>query len=87
MTQPANRLDRLPAYVFAVIGDRLRAMQAAGVDVIRLDIGSPDAPPPDHVIQRLGQAALDPTIHGYSGYRGHPAFRQPSRVITSGASA
>ncbi|GIK27452.1 MAG: aminotransferase class I/II-fold pyridoxal phosphate-dependent enzyme [Chloroflexi bacterium] len=76
MTQPANRLDRLPAYVFAVIGDRLRAMQAAGVDVIRLDIGSPDAPPPDHVIQRLGQAALDPTIHGYSGYRGHPAFRQ-----------
>ena len=45
MPAPAERLSRLPAYLFAVIGDRLRDMQAEGIDVIRLDIGSPDAPP------------------------------------------
>jgi len=73
---PAQRLSSLPSYVFAVIGDRIRAMEKAGVDVIRLDIGSPDLPPPDAVIEALHQSANRADTHGYSGYRGTPRFRQ-----------
>ncbi|MBP6297716.1 MAG: aminotransferase class I/II-fold pyridoxal phosphate-dependent enzyme [Anaerolineae bacterium] len=76
MPAPAERLSRLPAYLFAVIGDRLRDMQAEGIDVIRLDIGSPDAPPPAAVVDKLYDAARNPSNHGYSGYRGLGRFRE-----------
>lgn len=76
MPLQAHRLDTLPPYVFAVIGDRIRQMQKDGVDVIRLDIGSPDMPPPDFVAEALAESARNPNNHGYSGYRGMPAFRK-----------
>jgi LL-diaminopimelate aminotransferase len=46
------------------------------VDVIRLDIGNPDMPPPDGIIDALYRSARDPTHHGYPGFRGIPAFRE-----------
>lgn len=76
MPAPANRLSNLPSYVFAVIGDRLRAMEKEGKDVIRLDVGSPDLPPPPAVIETLYASASRPDRHGYSGYRGTPQFRE-----------
>jgi LL-diaminopimelate aminotransferase len=76
MPQSAARLDRLPPYVFAVLNERLREMETAGIDVIRLDIGSPDMPPPDFVVDRLYRAAQNPDNHGYSGYRGIPGYRE-----------
>ncbi|MBC8447205.1 MAG: LL-diaminopimelate aminotransferase, partial [Chloroflexi bacterium] len=74
--QPADRLSRLPMYVFASLGARIRALQAEGLDVIRLDIGSPDMPPPDLIIEALHRSALNPDHHGYAGYLGTPALRQ-----------
>jgi LL-diaminopimelate aminotransferase len=44
--------------------------------VIRLDIGNPDLPPPDRVIQTLCRSARQPDRHGYPGYRGLPALRE-----------
>lgn len=76
MIQPAKRLENLPPYVFAVAGQHIRKMTAEGIDVIRLDIGSPDKPPPEAVTQRLVQAAQNPGNHGYAGYQGTPAFRK-----------
>ena len=76
MPQSAARLDRLPPYIFAVLNERLRTMEAEGIDVIRLDIGSPDMPPPDVVVEKLYSAAQNPDNHGYAGYRGLPAFRE-----------
>ncbi|MBC8097913.1 MAG: aminotransferase class I/II-fold pyridoxal phosphate-dependent enzyme [Armatimonadetes bacterium] len=76
MPQPADRLNNLPTYVFAAIGEQLRLMEAQGIDVIRLDIGSPDLPPPAHVVEELAHAAHHADNHGYSGYRGLPRFRQ-----------
>lgn len=72
----AHRLDRLPPYEFAVIGQRIQAMTAEGKDVIRLDIGSPDMPPPAAVIEALQMSASDPKRHSYGSYRGDPAFRR-----------
>jgi LL-diaminopimelate aminotransferase len=51
-------------------------MQAQGADVIRLDIGSPDMPPPDLVIEALARSAHHPDHHSYSGYRGTANFRE-----------
>ena len=76
MPTPSERLNRLPPYVFAVLDQRLHEMLRQGLDVIRLDIGSPDMPPPNVVIEELVHAAWNPNYHSYAGYRGIPAFRQ-----------
>jgi LL-diaminopimelate aminotransferase len=72
----AVRLNRLPPYAFAVIGEQIRKMVASGLDVIRLDIGSPDLPPPQAVIDKLVESAANPDCHGYAGYKGTPDFRR-----------
>ncbi len=76
MPTPAERLDRLPPYIFVSIARKINHLQADGHSVRRLDIGNPDMPPPDHVVQQLTETAHDPTQHGYSGYRGVASFRE-----------
>ncbi len=73
--QTAERMNRLPTYVFAVIGQQVRVLQEKGQDVIRCDIGSPDLTPPDAVIEALCRSARDPRKHGYPSFSGAPAFR------------
>lgn len=72
----AKRLTELSPYVFAEAGKKLAAMKAQGVDVIDLGIGSPDLPPPRHIIDALYESALKPENHGYAGYYGLPALRR-----------
>ena len=74
--RPARRLDRIPPYVFAALAARIRAQEAQGADVIRLDIGSPDLPPADFIIETLTAAVRRPDIHGYPSYTGTPALRR-----------
>lgn len=76
MPVPAQRLQNLPPYFFAVQGQRLQEMAAQGIDVVSLDIGSPDLPPPSAVVETLVEASRQANSHGYSGYKGIPAFRQ-----------
>lgn len=73
---PAERLHRTSLNPFAALNQRLQAMTAAGQDIIRLDIGSPDLPPPKAVIEALAQSAANPTHHGYMSYRGDRGFRK-----------
>ena len=49
--QPAKRLSNVPPYLFAQLGQRIAKLRTQGVDVIRLDIGSPDMPPDDEIIE------------------------------------
>jgi LL-diaminopimelate aminotransferase len=78
MTFPkASRVRNLPPYPFAVLGQRIKQLNAnGGKPIIRMDVGSPDLPPPDFVINKLAEVAARPDVHGYSGYRGIPVFRQ-----------
>ena len=76
MPIPAQRLDRLPPYIFVSIAEKINALTLAGHNVIRLDIGNPDMPPPDHVVDHLAESARNPAKHGYSGYRGIASFRE-----------
>jgi LL-diaminopimelate aminotransferase len=73
---PAKRLDQLPPYIFVSIAEKISALTQAGHTVIRLDIGNPDMPPPNHVVSQLSESANNPAKHGYSGYRGTATFRQ-----------
>jgi len=71
----AERLKRLPPYLFAEI-DRLKAeMIAKGVDVINLGVGDPDLPTPSHIIDKLAATAGDPANHQYPSYSGMNDFR------------
>lgn len=76
MPLPAVRLQNLPPYPFALLGQRVRELNAQGFDVIGFDIGSPDLPPPDHVIGALERSARHPGHHGYAGYKGTASFRE-----------
>ena len=76
MKTQADRLGKIPEYPFARWGERVNAARARGIDVIRLDIGNPDLPPPNAVIEALCSSAWQPEHHGYPGYRGIPALRE-----------
>jgi len=62
----AERMSRLPPYLFGRINALLYKKRRAGDDVIDLGMGNPSDPPQDLVIEKLVEAARDPTNHGYS---------------------
>lgn len=72
----ASRLTHLPPYPFALWSAEVAQARQRGLDVIRLDIGNPDLPPPDRVVDALCNTARGDANHGYAGYRGIPALRQ-----------
>lgn len=64
--QIAERVTRLPPYLFGRINGMLYNKRRAGEDVIDLGMGNPSDPPQDTVIEKLAEAARDVTNHGYS---------------------
>jgi LL-diaminopimelate aminotransferase len=71
----ADRMKPISSYFFADLNRTIAELSQAGKDIIRLDIGSPDLPPPGAVIEKLCQSAHKPTNHGYQAHRGTAAFR------------
>ena len=76
--QKADRLTKLPPYLYVEIRRKVREAQARGIDVISLGVGDPDQPTPQHVIDALAKAAADPANHQYptGEQKGMPAFRK-----------
>jgi LL-diaminopimelate aminotransferase len=75
MIKTAHRMDQFASQFFAAISSKIAALQAAGKDIIRLDIGSPDLPPPQPVIQALARSAGEAANHGYQTHSATPAYR------------
>lgn len=73
--RPADRLSTLPASFFYGLNQTIARLKAAGVDVIRMDMGSPDLPPPQFILDRLTAAAADPNAHGYQPFAGTAAYK------------
>jgi len=74
--QLADRLAKLPPYLFAEI-DRIKAQVAArGVDIISLGIGDPDMPTPDFIIEAMKKAVEKPVNHAYPSYVGMLSYRE-----------
>ena len=64
----ADRLQKLPPYLFVDLRQKMAAAKERGVDVISLGIGDPDFPTPDPVVQTLCstiQDTEDPDRHRY----------------------
>jgi LL-diaminopimelate aminotransferase len=74
--QPADRLKKLPPYLFAEIDRQKKEARARGADLVDLGIGDPDLPTPAHVIEALARAAREPRNHRYPDYEGLLAFRE-----------
>jgi LL-diaminopimelate aminotransferase len=74
--KPANRIAPFKAYYFASLSQKIGELNERGTDVIRIDMGSPDMPPPDHIIQAMIQSAWQPDTHGYGPIGGLPEFRR-----------
>lgn len=65
-----DKIKRLPKYVFAAINEIKLAMRQNGEDVIDFSMGNPDGPTPQHIVNKLCEAAQKPKNHGYSVSRG-----------------
>ncbi len=65
-----NKIDRLPKYVFAAVNEIKMAARRAGEDIIDFSMGNPDGPAPQHIIDKLVEAAQKPKNHGYSASKG-----------------
>lgn len=72
----AARLQEMPVYPFARWAGYVENVRQRGLDLIRLDVGNPDLPPPETVIEALCRSARQVDRHGYTGYRGHPSLRE-----------
>jgi LL-diaminopimelate aminotransferase len=73
--EKAERLKKLPPYLFAEIDKKKKAAIRAGRDIINLGIGDPDMPTPEFIIEALYEAAKDPRTHQYSLDEGMEDFR------------
>jgi alanine-synthesizing transaminase len=76
IAQEFYRIRRLPPYVFAEVNAMKAAARARGEDIIDLGMGNPDAPPPQHVIDKLVETVKNPRVHGYSASRGIAGLRR-----------
>jgi LL-diaminopimelate aminotransferase len=76
--QIADRLTKIPPYLFMELRKKIAKAKADGVDVISLAIGDPVEPTPDSIIDELCRAARDPENHRYptDEEKGMFAFRQ-----------
>ena len=76
--QTADRLEKLPPYLFMTLRNKINDAKAQGVDVISLAIGDPVDPSPPSVVQALCDAAHDPANHPYPTDEewGMAAFRE-----------
>ena len=72
----ADRIEKLPPYLFAQISKKVAAKKAEGIDVISFGIGDPDLPTPAHILDALAEASRAPANHRYPETEGLPEFRQ-----------
>ncbi len=72
----AKRLQHTEEYYFAKKLREIDELNATGIRVINLGIGSPDLPPHPDVIQELKEQASLANTHAYQNYKGAPALRQ-----------
>src|SRR4030088_2665015 len=66
----ADRVQRLPPYLFGKINDLKYRKRRDGVDVIDLGMGNPSDVPEALVVDKLCEAARDERNHRYSVSRG-----------------
>ncbi len=64
------RITRLPYYVFNIVNELKMKARREGEDIIDLGMGNPDQPTPNHIVDKLIEAAQNGKNHRYSVSRG-----------------
>lgn len=70
----SRRVIDTPPYLFHLIDEKRKAVQAKGINVISLAIGDPDHATPDFVLNLMEEEMRDPRNHVYPSYKGEPDF-------------
>ena len=82
-----HKIRRLPPYVFEAVNKLKAQERAKGVDIIDFGMGNPDQPTPQHIVDKLVEAAQREDTHRYSMSKGIPRLRRAiSRAPASSAS-
>ena len=76
MFEPAERLKKLPPYIFARIDQIKQEELRKGRKLISLGIGDPDQPTPSFIVEALSAAIRRPENQKYPSYWGLPSFRK-----------
>ncbi len=71
-----RRIKRLPPYVFAIVNELKAEARARGEDIIDFGMGNPDQPTPQHIVDKLCEAAQRKDTHRYSMSKGIPRLRR-----------
>jgi alanine-synthesizing transaminase len=66
----SKRLNRLPPYMFGKLKQLTHERRQQGVDVIDLGMGNPSQPTPQHIVDKLCEAAQESRHHRYSSSKG-----------------
>jgi aspartate/methionine/tyrosine aminotransferase len=74
--KPANRVHSVSEYYFSKKLKEIAEMNAKGLNIISLGVGSPDLPPSVETIDTLCHSAKQPDSHGYQPYIGIPELRR-----------
>jgi len=74
--QTANRLHRLPSYLFAELEAKAAELRKRGIDLINLGIADPDLPPPGFLKEAIKNHLDDPDAHRYPSSRGDVEVRK-----------
>jgi LL-diaminopimelate aminotransferase len=72
----AKKLEYLTSSIFTEMANHKHRLMAQGRDIIDLGIGSPDLPPPAHVMEALKESVMQPNVYGYAHQQGFPSLRQ-----------
>ncbi|MFH2070211.1 MAG: LL-diaminopimelate aminotransferase [Elusimicrobiota bacterium] len=72
----AERLKKLPPYLFAEIDRKKSELLRKGVDIISFGVGDPDVPTPAHIIKAGQEALSNPKFHQYPFGAGLKEFRK-----------
>ncbi|MBF0186500.1 MAG: alanine transaminase [Magnetococcales bacterium] len=70
------RIQRLPPYVFSVVNALKHTARQQGEDIIDFGMGNPDQATPQHIVDRLCEAAQEAKNHRYSLSKGIPGLRK-----------
>lgn len=74
--KPAERLNSVSEYYFSKKLKEVAEMNAKGMNVVSLGIGSPDLPPSKETVEALTASAAQANAHGYMPYVGIPELRK-----------
>lgn len=76
MDDQFQRINRLPPYVFNIIGELKQRARAAGEDIIDFGMGNPDQATPEPIVDKLVETARRGDTHRYSQSKGIPRLRK-----------